>query len=118
MKNFLLVKLLVVSLLAPLSFSASAVKLNYFGVVTRVSILDDTGSFVVTINTNEFDDCLYKYAYFMVNRIGEKRTQMAYTMALTSLTTKMKMNFVMDKEDKGAQGQCYVTGMVSGIQSN
>jgi hypothetical protein len=42
---------------------------------------------------------------------------MAYAMAMTSLTTKMEMNFVIDKDAKGSNGQCYATGMVAGIRS-
>jgi len=42
---------------------------------------------------------------------------MAYSMALTSLTSKMTMNFVIDKTINGAGGRCKVTGMAAGIQS-
>ncbi len=90
---------------------------NYFGVVTRVSFLDDLGSFVVTVDSGVLDDCLYKYAYFKVNQIGQERVKMAYSMVLTSLTTKMKMNFVIDKDNKGTNGECYVGNMAAGIQS-
>jgi hypothetical protein len=79
-------------------------------------LLSDDGSFVVTVNTDAFDDCAYKYAYFLTSNVGAERIKMAYAMAMTSVTTKMEMNFVIDKAAKGPSGQCYVTGMVSGIR--
>lgn len=110
-------KILLAILVALIAFRASAVNVNYYGVITRIAFLDNQGSFVVTVDSNAFDDCRYKYAYFMVDRIGQERVNMAYSMSLTSLTTKMKMNFVIDKDSKGSGGECYVGGMVSGIQS-
>jgi len=104
-------------LLALISFSVSAGNTNYYGVVTRISFLDNQGSFVVTVDSNMFVDCRYKYAYFMVDKIGQERVKMAYSMTLTSLTAKMKMNFVIDKQNKGSADECYVTGMAAGIQS-
>ena len=112
MKRFFIFLLLTFS-----SVYSLAERQNYYGVVTRVAFLDNQGSFVVTVDTNELDDCKFKYAFFLADKVGQDRVKMAYSMALTSLTTKMKMNLVIDKQNKGTGGECYVDGMVSGIQS-
>lgn len=115
MKKTLILALLAFTLL--ISHNANAVSANYIGVVDRVSLLKANGSFVVTLDSGQLDDCQYKYAFFMVDQLGAEATKMAYSMMLTSISTKMKVNLVIDKEQKGPNGECYINGMISGIQS-
>ena len=110
-------KIIIVALLLTASLYAYAGNVNYYGIVTRVAFIDDNGSFVVTVDSNALDDCQYKYAYFKVNKVGQKRVEMAYSMALTSMTSKLTMNFVIDKDINGVGGVCEVAGMAAGIQS-
>lgn len=108
-------KLYITVICLVISFNASAIKVDYYGVVNRIAFLGKDGSFLVAINSRAFDDCLNKYAYFTVDKIGKEKVDIAYSMALTSMSAKKKMNFVIDKDKRGLTGECYVEEVGSGV---
>lgn len=75
--------------------SSAASNKNYYGIVRRVALLSDDGSFVVTVNTDAFDDCAYKYAYFLTSNVGAERIKWAYAMVMTGLFTILERKCVM-----------------------
>ncbi len=111
MKNLLMAVIFLVA-----SFNVSAVKVDYYGVVSRIDFLGKEGDFMVAINSRAFNDCFNKYAYFTIDKIGRENVSLAYTMALTSLSTKKKMNFVIDKDKRGISGECYIEEIGLGVR--
>lgn len=109
-------KFLIMVVFLAISFNANAIKVDYYGVVTRIAFLGKDGSFLVMINSRAFDDCLNKQAYFTVDKLGRENVNIAYSMALTSMSAKKKMNFIIDKDKRGLTGECYVEEIGSGVR--
>jgi hypothetical protein len=109
-----IIVLIVILFLMPLS----AVSENqwYRGVVNRVSLLGADGTFLVTLDNGALSDCSYGYVRFSVGELGQDRVKMAYTLAITSLTTGRPMGVVIDKDLNGVDGDCYASGMTADLR--
>ena len=51
------------------------------------------------------------------SELGDDRLKHTYTMAFTSLTTKVTMGAVINKDINGVGGQCRATGMTADLRS-
>ena len=101
------------------SGAVSASPAWYAGKVSRIALTGgNDGSFIVTFDNSNLDDCMHKYAYFRGSQLGDGRLKHAYTMALTSLTTKVSMGIVIDKSVNGSGGICEAMGMTADLRSN
>ncbi len=113
MKN-LLIAISFIMILPQISLADAA---WYSGTVSRVALING-GSFIVTFDESTLDDCRNRYAYFRPSQLSDETLKHAYTLALTSITTKMQMGVVIDKAVNGVGGLCYAIGMAADLRSN
>jgi hypothetical protein len=85
-----------------------ATSLWYYGKIDRVWRYNND-DFVITVSSNELDDCEHGYAYFSANRLGREHFDGLYSMALTAFVSNQKVSMVIDKELDAPK--CYVKSM-------
>lgn len=109
-------RLLCLVLIIFTSLSAFSQNQWYRGKITRISLWKNDNSFIITVDNDVLNDCKWKYLHFDESKLGEARTKAAYSMALTAFSTQTPFGFVTNKANKGAQGECFATGMTADIR--
>ncbi|MDM3872679.1 hypothetical protein QSV34_15105 [Porticoccus sp. W117] len=55
----------------------------------------------MTFDSDDLNDCKYKYAYFKRSVIGDEQGKAVYSMALSAFHTGQTVSIVIDKQDPG-----------------
>lgn len=85
---------LVISLACINAFAGNA---WYWGKVTKIQTLHSDGSFLAYVDNDAIKaNCKYDRVEFLVSDMGLERTKLAYSMALTSISTGNKWGVVLD----------------------
>lgn len=68
--------------------------------------------FIVTFDGPALDDCQYKYAYYQVGTLGDKKVDRALSVALMPRASGETLGVVVDKAVNGPGGQCSSNGSI------
>jgi len=90
-----------------------AVNTWYHGKVKNIITSGSDGSFIIyTDNTTLNSICIYDRVYFRVSDMGQERTKVALTMALTAFTANKDWGVVVDLPVE-PESICYASSSAS-----